>query len=74
LLTAAFFYSLANLGLMPSGGSATNLPIQWAVVAVALHFLLGVLLSFAEVASVRVPLHPFAAASPYSPTGRSESS
>src|SRR5688572_4150161 len=46
LLIAAFFYSLANLGLMPSGGSATNLPIQWAVLAVAVHFLLGVLLSF----------------------------
>lgn len=46
LLISAFFYSLANLGLMPSGGSATNLPSQWAVVAVAVHFLLGVLLSF----------------------------
>ncbi len=46
LLIAALFYSLSNLGLMPSGGSATNLPIRWAVVAIAVHFLLGVLLSF----------------------------
>ena len=46
LLLAALFYSLANLGLMPSGGSATNLPIQWTIVAVAVHFLLGVLVSF----------------------------
>jgi hypothetical protein len=46
LLVADLFYSLANLGLMPSGGSATTLPIQRAVVAIAVHFLLGVLLSF----------------------------
>jgi uncharacterized membrane protein YfcA len=46
LLIAALFYSLANLGLMPSGGSATSLPIHWVVVAVAVHVLLGVLLSF----------------------------
>ena len=46
LLVASFFYSLANLGLMPAGGSATSLPIQGAIVAVAVHFLLGVLVSF----------------------------
>jgi uncharacterized membrane protein YfcA len=46
LLVAAFFYTLANLGLMPPGGSATSLPTQWAIVAVAVHFLLGVLVSF----------------------------
>jgi uncharacterized membrane protein YfcA len=43
---AGLFYSLANLGLMPPGGSATSLPIHWAIVAVAVHFLLGVLVCF----------------------------
>ena len=46
LLVASFFYALANLGLMPSGGSATTLPAHWAIVAVAVHFLLGVLACF----------------------------
>lgn len=46
LLAAGFFYTLTNLGLMPPGGNATSLPTHWAVVAVAVHFLLGVLLSF----------------------------
>ena len=46
LLAAAFFYILTNLGLMPPGGSATSLPTRWAVVAVAVHFIFGVLLSF----------------------------
>jgi uncharacterized membrane protein YfcA len=46
LLIAAFFYSLVNLGLMPSGGNATSLPFEWAAVAVALNLVLGVLLSF----------------------------
>jgi uncharacterized membrane protein YfcA len=46
LLAAAFFYILSNLGLMPPGGSATSLPARWTVVAVVVHFLLGVLLSF----------------------------
>ena len=46
LLAAGFFYILANLGLMPPGGTATSLPTHWSLVAVAVHFLLGVLLSF----------------------------
>jgi uncharacterized membrane protein YfcA len=46
LLVAGFFYTLANLGLMPPGGSATSLPAHWAIVAVAVHFLLGVLVCF----------------------------
>jgi uncharacterized membrane protein YfcA len=46
LLVAAFFYSLSNLGLMPTGGNAISLPIHWAMVAVAVHFLLGVLVCF----------------------------
>lgn len=46
LLAAGFFYILVNLGLMPPGGSATSLPTHWWLVAVAVHFLLGLLLSF----------------------------
>ena len=46
LLSAGFFYSLANLGLMPAGGSATSLPMHWAIVTVAVHFVFGVLSCF----------------------------
>ena len=46
LLIAGFFYSLANLGLMPPGGTATDLPTHWAIVTVVVHFLLGVLVCF----------------------------
>jgi uncharacterized membrane protein YfcA len=46
LLVAGLFYILANLNLMPPGGSATSLPTHWAIVAVAVHFLLGALVCF----------------------------
>lgn len=46
LLLAATFYSLSNLGLMPGGGSATSLPLAQSAVAVAAHFIFGVLLAF----------------------------
>jgi uncharacterized membrane protein YfcA len=46
LLVAGFFYTLTNLGLMPPGGSATSLPPHWAIVAIAVHFILGVLVCF----------------------------
>ncbi len=46
LLAAGFFYILTNLGLMPPGGSATGLPARWALVAVTVHLLFGILLSF----------------------------
>lgn len=46
LLLAAFFYVLSNLGLMPPGGEATSLPPAKAAVAVAAHFVLGLLLAF----------------------------
>jgi uncharacterized membrane protein YfcA len=46
LLVAAFFYSLSNLGLMPAGGTATSLPPMQALVAIAAHFLFGILLAF----------------------------
>ncbi len=46
LLVAALFYCLANLGLMPAGGTANSLPPLLAVVAVLANFLFGILLSF----------------------------
>jgi uncharacterized membrane protein YfcA len=46
LLTAALFYSLSNLGLMPVGGDAAGLPPSLTIVAVAASFVFGVLLNF----------------------------
>ena len=46
LLVAAFFYTLSNLGLMPAGGEATSLPPPQMTIAVAAHFLFGILLAF----------------------------
>lgn len=46
LLTAAFFFSLSNLGLMPIGGTATGLALGPALFVVALHVVFGILLSF----------------------------
>ena len=46
LLTAALFYSLSNLGLMPVGGAAAGLPVPLMTIAVAASFVFGVLLNF----------------------------
>ena len=46
LLVAALFYCLANLGMMPAGGSASSLRPALAIVAIAANFAFGVLLSF----------------------------
>jgi uncharacterized membrane protein YfcA len=46
LLAAAVFYILANLDLMPIGGTAASLPLPYTVVAIAVHFVLGILLNF----------------------------
>lgn len=46
LIIAAIFYSLSNLGLMPPGGVATSLPLPLALIAIAGHFVLGILFSF----------------------------
>lgn len=46
LLLAAIFYSLSNLGLMPVGGEAAELPVPLMIVAVAASFIFGVLLNF----------------------------
>jgi len=46
LLIAALLYALSNLGLMPGGGEALGLPPVWFAVAVAGHFVMGVLMMF----------------------------
>ena len=46
LLIAAAFYALANLHLMPIGGTARSLPPMWMVVAIAANFIFGFLLNY----------------------------
>ena len=46
LLIAAVLYALGNLGLMPPGGEATSLPPAYFAVAVAGHFIMGILMMF----------------------------
>lgn len=46
LLTAALFYSLSNLGLMPVGGDAAELPVPLMFIAIGASFIFGVLLNF----------------------------
>lgn len=46
LLLAALFYTLANLNLMPVGGTASSLPLASTLIAIAASFLFGVLLNF----------------------------
>lgn len=46
LLIAALFYCLANLGMMPVGGTANDLQLALSIVAIVANFLFGILLSF----------------------------
>jgi uncharacterized membrane protein YfcA len=46
LLIAAGLYALSNLGLLPAGGDALALPQALFTVAVAVHFVLGALMTF----------------------------
>jgi uncharacterized membrane protein YfcA len=46
LLIAAGLYAMSNLNLMPIGGDATALIGQYLYIAVAAHFVMGVLMSF----------------------------
>jgi uncharacterized membrane protein YfcA len=46
LLLAATLYAMANLDLMPLGGTATTLQRQWFVIAIATNFVVGVLTNF----------------------------
>jgi len=43
---AAVLYALANLGLLPAGGDALELSQPLFAIAVAVHFLLGALMTF----------------------------
>ena len=46
LIIAAFFYALTNLDLMPSPGVSTSLAPTLTIIAIAAHFMFGVLLNF----------------------------
>jgi uncharacterized membrane protein YfcA len=46
LILAAIFYALANLHLMPGGGTAASLPTPLLIVAIVASFVIGVLLNF----------------------------
>jgi uncharacterized membrane protein YfcA len=46
LLIAAVLYALSNLNLMPIGGDAVSLEGTYFVIAVAAHFVMGVLMMF----------------------------
>ena len=46
LLIAAALYAMRNLDLMPEGGLATALPSPEMFIAIAVHFLLGALMTF----------------------------
>jgi uncharacterized membrane protein YfcA len=46
MILAAIFYTLANLGLMPIGGTASSLPLGLTIIAIAASFVFGVLLNF----------------------------
>ena len=46
LLVAAFFYALANLDMMPVGGTASALPPLLTILAIVASFLMGVLINF----------------------------
>ncbi|HET9334975.1 MAG TPA: hypothetical protein VFO12_01060 [Sphingomicrobium sp.] len=46
LFMAAVFYALANLDLMPGGGTATSLPIVLMIIAIIGNFIFGILLNY----------------------------
>lgn len=46
LVIAAALYAMSNLNLMPIGGAATSLEGTFLYVAVAAHFVMGILMSF----------------------------
>ena len=46
LLLAAAMYLVANLHMMPGGGTATSLPLPLMIVAIVANFIFGILLNF----------------------------
>ncbi len=46
LLLAGALYAVNNLGMMPSGGTATSLPLELMIIAIVANFVFGLLLNF----------------------------
>ena len=46
LIIAALLFAASNLGLMPTGGTASGLPTPLLVLAIFVHFVLGILMAF----------------------------
>jgi uncharacterized membrane protein YfcA len=46
LLIASSLYAMTNLGLMPGGGDALSLPLGALILVIAVHFVLGALMTF----------------------------
>lgn len=46
LLLAGALYAVNNLGMMPSGGTASSLPLELMIVAIIANFVFGLLLNF----------------------------
>lgn len=46
LVIAATLYAMSNLQLMPAGGTASGLPLYLTITAIAVNFVLGILLNF----------------------------
>jgi len=46
LLVAAVLYAMTNLNMMPGGGTASSLPLNLTVIAIAANFVFGILLNF----------------------------
>jgi hypothetical protein len=46
LLIAATLYAMSNLDLMPAGGTASRLPLELTILAIAVNFVMGILLNF----------------------------
>jgi len=46
LVIAATLYAMSNLDLMPAGGTARGLPLELTILAIAVNFVMGVLLNF----------------------------
>src|SRR5688572_29546510 len=44
LLLAGALYAVNNLGMMPSGGTATSLPLELMIIAIVANFVFGLLL------------------------------
>lgn len=46
LIIAAILFAASNLGIMPTGGTASALPLPLLILAIIVHFVLGILMAF----------------------------